>query len=71
MTHSEELKNLRNIYKAGVRVRLTSMYGEPQMPEGLEVTVDYVDDAGQITMSWKNGRTLALNKGVDKFEILK
>ena len=42
-----------------------------EISEGLEGTVDYVDDAGQIHMSWKNGSTLALNKGVDKFEILK
>lgn len=71
MTNSQEVKRLKETYKAGVRVRLTSMYGEPQMPEGLEGTVDYVDDVGQIHMSWKNGSTLALNKGVDKFEILK
>ena len=71
MTHSEKIKKLRNVYKAGVRVRLTSMYCEPQMTEGLEGTVDYVDDAGQIHMSWKNGSTLALNKGADTFEIIK
>ena len=71
MTHSEELKNLRNIYKAGVRVRLTSMYCEPQMTEGLEGTVDSVDDAGQIRVSWENGSTLALIEGVDAFKIIK
>ena len=67
---SEKAKQLRNIYKAGVRVRLTNMDGEPQMPQGLEGKVDFVDDAGQIHVKWKNGSTLALIEGVDKFEIV-
>ena len=67
---SKKAKQLRNIYKAGVRVRLTNMDGEPQMPQGLEGKVDFVDDAGQIHVKWKNGSTLALIEGVDKFEIV-
>ena len=67
---NEKAKQLRNIYKAGVRVRLTNMDGEPQMPQGLEGKVDFVDDAGQIHVKWKNGSTLALIEGVDKFEIV-
>ncbi len=67
---SEKAKQLRNIYKAGVRVRLTNMDGEPQMPQGLEGKVDFVDDAGQIHVKWENGSTLALIEGVDKFEIV-
>ena len=67
---SEKAKQLRNIYKAGVRVRLTNMDGEPQMPQGLEGKVDFFDDAGQIHVKWENGSTLALIEGVDKFEIV-
>jgi hypothetical protein len=67
---NEKAKSLRNIYKAGVRVRLTNMDGEPQMPQGLEGKVDFVDDAGQIHVKWENGSTLALIEGVDKFEIV-
>lgn len=35
MTSSEKLKQLRDTYKAGVRVRLIHMYDEPQMAKGL------------------------------------
>jgi hypothetical protein len=41
------------------------------MTEGLEGTVNSVDDAGQIHVSWENGSTLALIEGVDAFKIIK
>lgn len=52
MTNSEKLKQLRDTYKAGVRVRLIHMYDEPQMAKGLEGTVEHIDDIGQIHVKW-------------------
>ena len=43
------------------------MDGEADMPQGLEGTVQYVDDAGQLGISWDNGRSLSLIPGVDSF----
>ena len=47
------------------------MEGEPQMTEGLEGAIDYIDDAPQIHVNWENGSSLALIPEVDKFEIIK
>ena len=71
MTNSEKLKQLRDTYKAGVRVRLIHMYDEPQMAKGLEGTVEHIDDIGQIHVRWDNGSGLALIVGADLFEIIK
>ena len=40
------------------------------VPEGTKGTVRHVDDAGQIHMSWDNGRSLALVSGEDSFRTL-
>ncbi|MBR2735407.1 MAG: DUF4314 domain-containing protein [Clostridia bacterium] len=71
MTSSEKLKQLRDTYKTGVRVRLINMYDEPQMAKGLEGTVEHIDDIGQIHVRWDNGSGLALIVGADLFEIIK
>lgn len=65
-----KLDAIRNAFPQGARVRLISMYGEPQMPRGLEGTVNHVDDAGQIHVHWDNGSGLALNQDVDAFTIV-
>lgn len=70
MRHSEKVERLRNVYKPGIKVRLLYMEGEQQMAEGLEGTIDYVDDAPQIHVNWENGSSLALIPEVDKFEII-
>ena len=53
----EKVARLREQYPAGTRICLDSMDGEAGMPQGLEGTVQYVDDAGQIGISWDNGRS--------------
>ena len=44
----EKVARLREQYPAGTRICLNSMDGEAGMPQGLEGTVQYVDDAGQL-----------------------
>ena len=63
----EKVARLREQYPAGTRICLNSMDGEAGMPKGLEGTVQYVDDAGQLGVKWDNGRSLSLIPGVDSF----
>ena len=63
-----KLKEIREMYPEGTQIVLTEMAGESQMPYGLKGTVKFVDDAGQIHMSWENGSSLALNIHKDTFE---
>lgn len=52
---------------AGKRILLVHMddpYGVPDKAIG---TVDFVDDAGQIHVTWDCGSSLALIPAVDKF----
>lgn len=57
---------LRKQYPEGTLVCLKFM-DEQGMPGGLKGRVNHVDDAGQIHVSWENGRGLALIPGVDSF----
>jgi DNA-directed RNA polymerase subunit M/transcription elongation factor TFIIS len=61
------IKHIKDTYQPGIRIRLVSMERAPQMPPGLMGKVTVVDDAGQIHVAWKNGSSLALICGVDKF----
>jgi hypothetical protein len=61
------IEMLKARYSVGTRIELISMEDESDMPNGLIGTVDFVDDIGQLQMSWDNGRTLALNPDVDRF----
>lgn len=57
---------LRKQYPEGTLVCLGFM-DEQGMPSGLKGNVTFVDDAGQIHVSWENGRSLPLIPGVDSF----
>lgn len=37
------------------------------MPDGLKGKVDFIDDAGQIHITWENGRTLPVIPEIDSF----
>lgn len=65
-----KVKAIKAKYPKGTKVRLESMRGEKQMPNGLEGVVDFVDDIGQIHCKWKNGSSLALLEGVDDFRVI-
>ncbi len=61
----EKVQRIKAQYPAGTRIRLQSMLGETDMPSGIIGTVDFVDNIGQLQMTWDNGRTLALVPGED------
>lgn len=55
----------------GTRLELISMGNDPRpIPPGTRGTVLGVDDAGQISMQWDNGRSLSLIPGEDVFRKL-
>lgn len=71
MISDEKLRELRDMYPNGTKIRLLKTMDDMQPIEaGSCGEVDYVDDAGSIHMNWENGRTLALVDEVDKFEII-
>ena len=60
--------------KPGDHIRMIEMPNDPDpIPPGSEgVVVDVTDGPlAQILVDWKNGRSLALLPGVDRFEIIK
>lgn len=70
MLNEKQVERIKNKYPIGTRIRLHHMTDADGVPSGTLGTVDYVDDAGQIQMTWDNGRTLALIESEDAFEII-
>lgn len=70
MISETKLKMLREQYKPGVKVRLIHMDDIQAPPVGAIGTVQHVDDAGSIHVSWRTGGGLALIPEVDEFEIV-
>ncbi|OPX88614.1 MAG: hypothetical protein A4E53_01869 [Pelotomaculum sp. PtaB.Bin104] len=67
----EMLKQYKEIYQKGVRVRLIAMndpYGK--LKPGDTGTVDGVDDVGTIHISWDCGSSLGVAYGEDSCEII-
>lgn len=65
-----KVERLKERYPKGTRIRLVAMSGELDMPSGLTRTVDFVDDIGQLQITWDNGRTFALVLGEDSFSAI-
>ncbi len=70
MLNNKEIERIKNKFPNGTRIKLHYMNDEYNVPSGTLGTVDYVDDAGQIQISWDNGRSLALIESEDCFEII-
>ena len=66
------VNEIKTMYPQGTRIELVYM-DDPYapVPSGTKGTVEFVDDMGQISMKWDNGRTLALIPDVDEFKIIK
>lgn len=70
MISKEKLDFIKNRYPIGTRIKLNYMDDPYAVPSGTLGTIDYIDDEGQIGVSWDNGSSLSLLYGVDKFEII-
>lgn len=69
--NEQQLKSLRGRYPAGTMIRLINMDDSfAPVPPGTIGEVTMVDDAGNIHMHWRNGRSLALIEGVDDFTVI-
>ena len=66
-----QVERLREQYPPGTRIQCIQM-DDPYhaVAPGSIGTVDHVDDAGTIHMSWENGSSLGLIPGEDHFKII-
>lgn len=62
-----KVKQLKEEYPKGTRVKLIYMEDEQAPPNGTLGTVVGVDDMATILVSWDNGSTLSLVPDVDIF----
>lgn len=66
-----EAPRIKAEYPPGTRILLSHMKDPyAPVPDGTKGTVKFVDDIGQIFMSWDNGRSLPLNVDEDSFRKL-
>ena len=67
----QQVEFTRLSYPPGSRILLYQMTDPyAPVPSGTRGTVRYVDDAGQLGVSWDNGRSLSLIPGEDSFRKL-
>lgn len=67
----ETVERYRRQYPAGTTIMLDAMPDDPYpVPAGTLGTVTDVDDAGQVHIRWRNGRSLAVIPGHDSFHIV-
>ena len=69
--NEREITTLRQKYPHGAMLRLIRMVDDPNPIEpGTVGEVDFIDDASNIHMIWRNGGSLSLIPGADDFEVL-
>jgi hypothetical protein len=70
MVERKIVKELREKYPVGTRVRLLSDVKDPytKLVVGDEGVVSFVDDAGTIHVKWDRGNSLGLIMGEDNWE---
>lgn len=67
--HPDLLKQLKEYYKPGTRIRLVYMNDPYEtVPQGTIGVVTGVDDAGTVHTVWSNGSTLGIAFGADYAE---
>jgi hypothetical protein len=67
MIRKNKLERLRQQFPVGTRVELIEMDDQQAPSPGTRGTVEGVDDAGGLLMSWDTGSGLKLIVGVDRF----
>lgn len=68
---SRQAKVVKENYPPGTRIMLLAMEDPfAPVPSGTRGTVKFVDDIGQLHMSWDNGRSLSVVPGEDSFRRL-
>ena len=69
--NKDRIEYLRKMYPEGTRIKINEM-NDPYhpVPSGTLGTVDRVDDAGTIHMTWDNGQSLGLIDGEDDFTVV-
>ena len=69
--NEQEIAALRQKYLHGTMLRLIRMVDDPNpIKPGTVGEVDFIDDAGNIHMIWRDGGSLSLIPGADEFEVL-
>ena len=66
----EEIKQIKEKYTIGTKVKLIKMYDMHEVPVGTKGIIEFIDDIGTLHIKWENGSTLGLVVGVDEFEII-
>ena len=66
----EEIKQIKEKYTIGTKVKLIKMYDMQEVPVGTKGIIEFIDDIGTLHIKWENGSTLGLVVGVDEFEII-
>lgn len=66
--YREDVKEIREEYPAGCKVRLLRMADSKAPPVGTIGTVTGVDDTATVHVDWSNGSKLGIIYGVDAVE---
>lgn len=67
---NQRVRDLRELFPAGIRVELVSMDDLQAPPAGTKGTVFCVDDMGTIHVQWDNGSTLGVVDGIDFIRVI-
>ena len=70
MGWTEENTNIDPLAKKGIRIRMVNMEDKSPVDEGLEGTIEQIDDLGTLHVRWDDGRMLGVIPGFDKYELL-
>lgn len=67
-----KVEDYRKKYPKGTKLKLTKPIDDPYSPKkvGDILTVDYIDDTGQIHGVWQSGGSIAIIIGLDNFKVV-